>query len=163
MLVMMREKWYKNEKKLRAALQKFLEGRIYAPEYEELVKLVFDIIVNTDEADIGFSENRINIEGITQIDNGDYQGTLLFTIPFDTYQPQEYEYLMTYIGYGSCSGCDALQHAFYCHLSEDIEGKVDDIMKICRDLVVNTIHPFDNGWRGTDYRFVQVDWNKEDN
>ncbi len=156
MLVMMREKWYKNEKKLRAALPKFLEGRDFAPEYKELVKLVFDIIVNSDEEE--FSDNRLLTNRITQIDDGHYQGTLLFTIPFDTYQPEEYEYLMTYIGYGSCSGCDAMQRAYYSHNDEDIEGKVDDIMKICRDLVVNTIHPFDTGWRGTDYRFVQVKW-----
>lgn len=155
MLAMMREKWYKNEKKLRAALLKFLEGRDYYPEYKELVKLVFDIIVNTEEE---FSNNRLLTDHITQVDDGDYQGTLLFTIPFDTYQPAEYEYLMTYIGYGSCSGCDALQHAFYCHLNEDIEGKVNDIMEICRDLVVNTIHPFNDGWRGDDYRFAQVKW-----
>lgn len=156
MLIMMREKWYKNEKKLRAALPDFLAGRDYTPEYKELVKLVFDIIVNSDEEE--FSDNRLLTNHITQIDDGDYQGTLLFTIPFDTYQPAEYEYLMTYIGYGSCSGCDALQHAFYCHLDEDIEGKVNDIMEICRDLVVNTIHPFNDGWRGDDYRFVQVKW-----
>ena len=156
MLIMMREKWYKNEKKLRAALPDFLAGRDYTPEYMELVKLVFDIIVNSDEEE--FSDNRLLTNHITQIDDGDYQGTLLFTIPFDTYQPAEYEYLMTYIGYGSCSGCDALQHAFYCHLDEDIEGKVNDIMEICRNLVVNTIHPFNDGWRGDDDRFVQVKW-----
>ena len=156
MLIMMREKWYKNEKKLRAALPNFLAGRDYAPKYKELVKLVFDIIVNSDEEE--FSDNRLLTNHITQIDDGDYQGTLLFTIPFDTYQPAEYEYLMTYIGYGSCSGCDAMQHAYYSHEDEDIEGKVDDIMKICRNLVENTIHPFNNGWRGDDYRFVQVKW-----
>ena len=156
MLVMMREKWYKNEKKLRAELVKFLEGKDDCPEYKELVKLVFDIIVNSDEEE--FSRNRLLTNRITQIDDGDYQGTLLFTIPFDTYQPVEYEYLMTYIGYGSCSGCDALQHAFYCHYDEDIDGKVNDIMEICRNLVANTIHPFNNGWRGDDYRFVQVKW-----
>ena len=149
MLVMMREKWYKNEKKLRAALPEFLTGRDYAPKYKELVKLVFDIIVNSDEEE--FSDNRLWTSHITQIDDGHYQGTLLFTIPFDTYQPEEYEYLMTYIGYGSCSGCDAMQHAYYSHDDEDIEGKVDDIMKICRNLVENTIHPFNNGWRGDDY------------
>ena len=74
MLVMMREKWYKNEKKLRAALPNFLTGRDYAPEYKDLIKLVFDIIVNSDEEEL--SDNRLLTNRITQIDDGDYQGTL---------------------------------------------------------------------------------------
>jgi hypothetical protein len=46
--------------------------------------------------------NKIHV-----IDDGEYQGTLLFIIPADTYQPDEYWYVK--VGYGSCSGCDTLE------------------------------------------------------
>ena len=41
------------------------------------------------------------------IDDGYYQGTLLFVIPEDGYQPHEYWYVRVW--YGSCSGCDTLE------------------------------------------------------
>jgi hypothetical protein len=44
---------------------------------------------------------------IHQIDDGDYQGTLLFVIAAGGYQPSEYWYVK--VGYGSCSGCDTLE------------------------------------------------------
>lgn len=44
---------------------------------------------------------------IHQIDDGDYQGTLLFVIPERGYQPYKYYYVM--VDYGSCSGCDTLK------------------------------------------------------
>jgi hypothetical protein len=45
-------------------------------------------------------------EKIHVIDDGDYQGTLLFLIPEQTYQPSTY--WVTMVSYGSCSGCDTL-------------------------------------------------------
>ena len=46
---------------------------------------------------------------MTVIDNGDYQGTQIFIIPINTYQPGVDEYVYTHTYYGSCSGCDTLQ------------------------------------------------------
>jgi hypothetical protein len=46
---------------------------------------------------------------MTVIDDGDYQGTQIFIIPTDTYQPSVKDYVMTDTYYGSCSGCDTLQ------------------------------------------------------
>ena len=43
---------------------------------------------------------------IHEIDDGDYQGTLLYVIAADCYQPNDYWYVRVY--YGSCSGCDTL-------------------------------------------------------
>ena len=45
-------------------------------------------------------------ERITIIDHGDFQGTLLFVIAAQGYQPYHYWYVK--ISYGSCSGCDTL-------------------------------------------------------
>jgi len=46
---------------------------------------------------------------ITEINNGDYQGTLLFVIGGKGYQPCVNEHWFTAVEYGSCSCCDTLQ------------------------------------------------------
>lgn len=89
--------WNKNQQSLREQLEK--DASLNSCEYEYLVKLVTRYILGKEW----------DAENIIVVDNGDYQGTLLFLIPRDTYQPSEDEYLMTYVGYGSCSGCDTLQ------------------------------------------------------
>lgn len=91
-------------------------------------------IINPDR------EARYNTQCITTIDNGDYQGTQLFVMPMNTYQPCEYEYIMTYANYGSCSGCDTLLSIQYDSVDEDT--KVNDYMTLCKDLVCNITEPF---------------------
>ena len=44
---------------------------------------------------------------IHEIDDGDYQGTLVYVIAAKDYQPDDYWYVK--IGYGSCSACDTLE------------------------------------------------------
>jgi hypothetical protein len=69
------------------------------------------LLIKTIELCLNDSElyyDNFNINKITEIDDGDYQGTLLFLVPLDVYQPTEYDYITTYVGYGSCSGCDTL-------------------------------------------------------
>jgi len=58
-----------------------------------------------------------DFEKISTIDDGDWQGTLLFLIPEYTYQPSDYYYTKVY--YGSCSGCDTLQNIYYNSEEED--------------------------------------------
>lgn len=48
-----------------------------------------------------------DFENIHEIDDGEYQGTLLFVIPEHTYQPRDY--WLVKVGYGSCSCCDTLK------------------------------------------------------
>lgn len=69
--------------------------------YKEVVENVVKLLNKYD-----FGYDKISTK-IHCIDDGDYQGTLLFLIPKDTYQPYEYYYVM--VGYGSCSGCDTLE------------------------------------------------------
>lgn len=52
---------------------------------------------------------RMDKERITKIDHGDYQGTLVFVVGAEGYQPYDYWYVK--VGYGSCSWCDALEGA----------------------------------------------------
>lgn len=68
--------------------------------YEEIVKAVVELIKD-DEYDFPDPE-RIHV-----IDDGDWQGTLLFVIASGGYQPDNYWYVK--VSYGSCSGCDTLQ------------------------------------------------------
>lgn len=68
--------------------------------YEDVVRVVVDA-VKGDEYD------HMDPSRIHTIDDGDYQGTLLFVIASSGYQPSKYWYVK--VGYGSCSGCDTLQ------------------------------------------------------
>ena len=141
------KKWDKNKDVLRNAIQQTEKDKRSAWDYNDIVKLVCRYIFNENVTD---KDPKINIEGITMIDNGGYQGTLLFMMPFDTYQPAEYEYLMTYVGYGSCSGCDTLQRIQLDELYYNVESDddlIDSYMALCRDIVSNTIRPYNTGWR----------------
>lgn len=69
-------------------------------DYEEIVKAVVKAITSDEYEDI-------DPERIHKIDDGHYQGTLLFVIASKNYQPSIYWYV--FIGYGSCSGCDTLE------------------------------------------------------
>jgi hypothetical protein len=70
--------------------------------YEEIVKDVIELIVDPDD-----NYGEPDPENIHVIDDGDWQGTMLFIIPEKTYQPWQYWYVR--VSYGSCSGCDTLQ------------------------------------------------------
>ena len=143
------EKWDKNKDLLRSALDdnellnhvlnKNDDDPLEYLEYKDLVKLTVMFILN--------DENEWDANKITEIDDGDYQGTLLYLIPEDTYQPNSSEYLMTFVEYGSCSGCDTLQ-AIQCFLDVRSKDKsIDDLMNLCKDLICNMIKPYNTGWR----------------
>lgn len=142
-----KEQWNNNREKLEARLR---EIDLWGIDYEGLVKEIVDYIFNPEIEMFG-GMYKLDSSKITVIDDGDYQGWLLFLIPFDTYQPGPGEYLMTHIGYGSCSGCDTLQA-----IQSDIqysEGKqvysdqvIADFMHLCSDIVCYTIKPYNYGW-----------------
>ena len=148
MLKIMAEKWNKNKDRLRKAL---MQTNLQDITYLELAKLTFNKIFNDEK-------KKLDIENITEIDNGEYQGTLLYLIPFATYQPTEDEYLMTYVGYGSCSGCDTLQaiQSEIPYSEHPTEENIKDFMNLCKDLITNTIKPYNHGWR-KDERFEPID------
>lgn len=152
------EQWNKNKDKLRKDIEdNFAEYN--NASYKDLVVKVVDIIFN-DEDD--YYDDKFDSENIAEIDNGDYQETLLYIIPQDTYQPSESEYLMTYVGYGSCSGCDTLQAIqMWSFDDEGVRGDekeqfIKDMLGLCLNLVQNTIKPYNYGWRKDD-RFTVVE------
>ena len=151
------EKWDKNKDLLRSALNnnKLLnhvlnrndDDPLEYLEYKDLVKLTVMFILN--------DKNEWNENKIKEIDDGDYQGTLLYLIPEDTYQPNSSEYLMTFVEYGSCSACDTLQ-TIQCYLDIRSRDKsIDDLMNLCKDLICNMIKPYNIGWR-YDERFSTI-------
>lgn len=149
MLKIIKEQWDKNRDLLRAALE---EGEEFNEcNYKDLVKLSFEKIFNTNI----YPNYELNLKRITEIDDGDYQGTLLYVIPFDTYQPDEKEYLVTYVNYGSCSGCDTLQAIQYGPREKLTEAQVRNFMALCKDILTNTVKPYNNGWRNEEM-FDQV-------
>jgi hypothetical protein len=141
MLKIIRSQWDKHKDELRGVLSK---TDLDALEYDGLVRLVFEVVYNNN---LPYEAYYLDLEHIHKIDDGDYQGTLLFLIPFNTYQPCEFEYLMTCVGYGSCSGCDTLQNI---QCDYDGDRKIDEFMVLCKDILTNTIKPYNGGWRKTD-------------
>lgn len=148
MLKIMVTQWDKNKDDLRTILSRRTD--LNELEYIDLVKLTFEVIYNNGLNKGGYEDDILDIDKIHEIDDGDYQGTLLYLIPFETYQPSEMEYLMTYVGYGSCSGCDALQAIKMYYEGPPSVRMVDDFMKLCKDILTNTIKPYNGGWRYTD-------------
>lgn len=138
----MKERWDANKDKLRAVFAERTD--LNTCQYEDLVKLTFETIYNAAVTGLDY---KLDLTNITVVDNGDYQGTLLFLIPFDTYQPSEHQYIMTYVGYGSCSICDALQASQGWGEGKLTDQQVIGFMDICGDLISNTIKPYNYGWR----------------
>lgn len=69
--------------------------------YSVLVKTVISFLASHSDYD------TVDPKRITEIDHGDYQGTIVYVIAAHGYQPSDYWYVTIY--YGSCSGCDTLE------------------------------------------------------
>lgn len=151
MLKIVVEKWWKNKKKLEDAYR--TKKGWNSCSYLDIVKATVDTILNDNDGYV-----KWDIEHITEIDNGGYQGTYLYLIPENTYQPSADEYLMTYVYYGSCSGCDTLL-AVQAY-SEDAEllteKQINSFMSLSLHILENMIKPYNSGWHNNaDYDQVQ--------
>lgn len=131
------EQWDKNKEKLEQAIR--ADINLNTCDYKYLVQLVVRHILNEDIIDYyNYSEN------VLMIDDGGYQGTLIFVIHQNIYQPYEGNYLMTYVEYGSCSGCDTLLSIQNWDSSVPTETQVKDFMTLCKDLVCNMVCPWEH-------------------
>ena len=97
------KRWEENKYKLEEYLSTTKQEKFAS--YEAIVQQIFELVINSDED----SYERFNINKMTVIDDGNYQGTQIFIIPKDTYQPNIDDYLITHTYYGSCSGCDVIE------------------------------------------------------
>ena len=75
------------------------------------------------------------MDRITVIDDGNYQGTQIFIIPTNTYQPSVEDYVYTNTYYGSCSGCDTLQGISSYDGDEPSEEQIKDYMELALHLL----------------------------
>lgn len=134
--------WNANKEKLESALRN--DKSLNDCDYAYLLEKIVQHILNGGHPQYTYTWSTTNI---TVIDDGGYHGTLLFLIPMDTYQPCEYDYLMTYIGYGSCGGCDTLQAVQEYGSKEPTDHQLNEYMSICKDIVCGIIRPYNYGWR----------------
>jgi hypothetical protein len=98
--------------------------------YEAIVKKVFEICLPKASDYSGW-----DLDKMTVIDDGDYQGTQIFIIPTDTYQPSVEDYVMTDTYYGSCSGCDTLQAISNWDYDLPTDEQVEEYMTLALHLV----------------------------
>lgn len=98
-------------------------------DYYDLVHAVVEIV--SDSSDL--SHQNPSPDRIHQIDDGDYQGTLVFIVGCKGYQPSTYWSVL--VGYGSCSGCDTLANIRGYSDEPPTEEQVNDYMTECLHIV----------------------------
>lgn len=136
------EAWDKNKYKAEEFI-KTHEQSEYCNSYKDLVKLLFDIVINP-----AFDNDceKYDTENIMVIDDGDYQGTQVFILHEKTYQPNVKNYIYTHVYYGSCSGCDTLMSI--CYWDEDkipSKEQVSDYMTLLLHLLQHCVCMSDGG------------------
>lgn len=96
------DQWEENKNKLEEYF-KTTKQEDYSSYKQILIKLFEICLPKADEYSV------FDLSKMTVINDGDYQGTEIFIIPRETYQPSIEDYVVTHNSYGSCSGCDTLQ------------------------------------------------------
>lgn len=95
--------------------------------------MLFDIVINPEFG--GWDNNKFDTKNILKIDDGDYQGTEIFILHKDVYQPDIEDYVYTNTHYGSCSGCDTLMGIYRYDDGLPSELQVNDYMNLCLHLL----------------------------
>lgn len=95
--------------------------------YKDVVAAAIGILGNTDDYGVP-DPNRIH-----EIDDGDYQGTLVYVIGATGYQPSGYWYVR--VSYGSCSGCDTLQAISDYSSDPPAEKQVGEYMTLALHII----------------------------
>ena len=116
------DRFMANKDILRANLQK-----LEYPRYLDLIKATIEVITSDGDFDETPDPSRIY-----EINDGDYQGTLVYIIGATGYQPYDYWYIK--VSYGSCSGCDTLESIMW-GTDDPREEMLDDMILLCLHLV----------------------------
>lgn len=124
--------WEENKDALRAHFATTPQSEY--DSYEAIVELVLSIAVPlaSDWCDDGW-----RVDQMTVLDHGHYQGTKLFIVPKDTYQPCVSNYIIIDVSYGSCSGCDTLQAITSYDEELPSEDQINQYMTLCLHIVQN--------------------------
>lgn len=117
------DRWMANREKVRAIL-----AAKHPEEYKELVWHVVEAMTEDEYGDAAPDPERIH-----EIDDGDYQGTLVFVVGAKGYQPSDYWYVK--VSYGSCSGCDTLEAIRRYEDTPPSAEQVDEYLTLCLHIV----------------------------
>lgn len=98
-------------------------------DYKEVVKNVIFILSIEEDDDYELP----SVERIHEINDGSYQGTLIYVIGQIGYKPDTYWYCR--IAYGSCSVCDLLQSICKYSSSLPNEKQIKDYMTLSLHIV----------------------------
>lgn len=109
MLKQVIEKWDKNKLKLKEYFATHPETDY--DEYEKIVRLIADIILECKEAEI------------VEVETGGWQGDVAFVLHSETEISDCSHILFTYTDYGSCSGCDTLMGILAYNYDSDFPTK----------------------------------------
>jgi len=126
------QRFEENKDDLRANLSKK-----HPESYFDVVQAVVRILSDEESWDSP-DPTRIHL-----IDDGDYQGTLVFVIGSKGYQPSNYWSVL--VSYGSCSGCDTLQSISGYSDDPPTQYQVDDYMTLAMH-VVQKLRPMQEDW-----------------
>ena len=95
--------------------------------YKAIVEAVVTVLNN------GEDHGAPDPERIHELDDGDYQGTMVYVIAATGYQPIDYWYVK--VSYGSCSGCDTLEGIRNYGDDKPSEEQVRDYMTLALHIV----------------------------
>ncbi len=130
------EAYMRNEKRMRTRFAAKCPGA-----YEDIVREVIECINDYGDNEGSLLKPLPDPERIHQIDDGCYQGTLVFVIGEHGYQPSEYWYVR--MEYGSCAICDTLQSIEWS--GSPTEQQLDDMMTLALH-VVQQLRPMRGQW-----------------
>ena len=117
---------FDNVRKQLAATFRNIGWITYDGLLRETIKAIADDLSNSDMA---LCETP-DPDRITIINDGDYQGTLVFVIGAQGYQPSNYWLTRAY--YGSCSACDTLQGILD---EQDSDARAQQLMTLALHMV----------------------------
>ena len=115
--------WFAKKDALEAAFK-----AKHPDDYKEIVKLVVEHILYDEDV-----YSSPDVDRVHSIDDGSYQGTLVFVIGASGYQPDDYWYVK--VSYGSCSGCDTLQNIQGYSDDAPSDAQVRDYMTLALHIV----------------------------
>lgn len=106
-------------------------------QYEDIYRKLFELVITKPN---GYADDW-NWERFRVIDDGDYQGNLIFILCNDSYQPDLRDYIFTEVNYGSCSGCDTFQHIIslvWDNTNKNTDEQVKQYMTLALHMVQET-------------------------
>lgn len=118
------QRWEANKSAIEDGFRK-----AHPDDYVDIIRHVVSHITSEDDYD----EDNLDPNRIHVIDDGDYQGTLVYVIAEKGYQPNDYWYVK--VSYGSCSGCDTLQAIKGYDDESPTDEQVKDYMTLALHIV----------------------------